>query len=264
MASIRHSIEQGMFLRSLGEEQLPGPVLWIHGLGESGLCFERVLCHPDLAGWRHLVPDLPGYGRSAWPREPITLPDQASRLAGWLAARDEPPAVLVGHSMGGVLALLMADRHPSCVRAVLNIDGNITLDDCRYSGAAARWAVEDFEAAGFDHQRDEIYRDGLDDPAHRGYYASLRLADPRVFHRHARDLVALSAAGDLARRLANLPMPARYLAGEPNGASPRSVQTLQAAGVPRSTVTPAGHWPFIDQPDAFAHVLAGFLSSLND
>jgi len=104
--------------------------------------------------------------------------------------------------------------------------------------------------------------DGLDDPAHRGYYASLRLADPRVFHRHAQDLVALSAAGDLARRLANLSMPARYLAGEPRGVSPRSVQALQAAGVPCSAVTPAGHWPFIDQPDAFAHVLVRFLESL--
>ncbi len=262
MALVEHHIEQRMFLRSCGETGHLGPVLWLHGLGESGLSFERIVCHASLHRWRHLVPDLPGYGRSAWPREPITLPDQASHLAGWLASRDEPPAILVGHSMGGVLALLMADRHPSCVRAVLNVDGNITLDDCRYSGKAARWSLDDFVAAGFDHLRDDIYRDGLDDPAHRGYYASLRLADPRVFHRHAQDLVALSAAGDLARRLANLSMPARYLAGEPRGVSPRSVQALQAAGVPCSAVTPAGHWPFIDQPDAFAHVLVRFLESL--
>jgi pimeloyl-ACP methyl ester carboxylesterase len=186
----------------------------------------------------------------------------ASRLAGWLNSRGDPPAVVVGHSMGGVLGLLMADRHPSCVRALLDIDGNITLDDCRYSGAAARWDLEDFVRSGFDHMREEIYRDGLDDPAHRGYYASLRLADPRVFHRHARDLVALSAAGDLARRLASVSMPSRYLAGEPGGASPRSVEALRAAGVPRSTVTPSGHWPFIDQPEAFAHMLSQFLKDV--
>lgn len=256
------SVEQGMFLRVLGRAELQGPVLWVHGLGESGLCFERIVRHPLLAGWRHLVPDLPGYGRSAWPREPISLPDQASRLAGWLALRDEGPAVLVGHSMGGVLGLLMADRHPSSVRAVLDIDGNITLDDCRYSGQAARWAPDDFAASGFDLFRDGIYRDGLDDPAHRGYYASLRLADPRAFHRHAQDLVALSAAGDLARRLASLPCPARYVCGEPHGASPRSLQLLHAAGVRTTAITPAGHWPFLDQPDAFARAVRDFLDAL--
>ena len=83
-----------------------------------------------------------------------------------------------------------------------------------------------------------------------------------MFHQHSRDLVALSAAGSLARRLAAVPVHSRYMAGEPGGASPRSVEALQAAGVPRSTVTPSGHWPFIDQPEAFAHVLHGFLQGL--
>jgi len=262
MLSTTHQIEQGMFLRILGGPELEGPVLWLHGLGESGLCFERIVQHPSLASWRHLVPDLPGYGRSAWPSRPVALPDLASRIAGWLSSRGDPPAVVVGHSMGGVLGLLMADRHPSCVRALLNVDGNVTLDDCRYSGAAARWELEDFVRSGFDHLRDEIYQDGLDDPAQRGYYASLRLADPEVFHQHARNLVALSAAGDLARRMAAMPMPTRYLAGEPHGASPRSVEALIAAGVPRSMVSPSGHWPFLDQPEAFAHLLGQFLDSV--
>jgi len=256
-----HSVERAMFLRTLGEDALPGPVLWLHGLGESGLCFERIVVHPRLAGWRHLVPDLPGYGRSAWPREPVGLPDLATHLASWLAARDEAPAMVVGHSMGGVLGLLLADRHPSCVRALLNVDGNVCLDDCRYSGHAARWALDDFVAGGFDHFRDEIYQDGQSDHPLRGYYASLRLADPRVFHRHSQDLVALSAAGDMPRRMAGLSMPARYVAGDPGGASPRSRALLQAAGIPVTSVTPAGHWPFLDQPDAFAHVLSGFLDT---
>ncbi len=262
MHALSHQIEQGMFLRTLGDRSLDGTILWLHGLGESGLCFERIVQHASLSGWRHLIPDLPGYGRSAWPSKPASLPDQASHIAGWLNARGEPPVVVVGHSMGGVLGLLMADRHPSCVRALMDVDGNVTIDDCRYSGAAARWDLENFLASGFDHMREEIYRDGLDDAAHRGYYASLRLADPRVFHQHARDLVALSAAGDLARRLAATPMPSRYMAGEPHGASPRSVEALKAAGVPRSTVTPSGHWPFIDQPDAFAHLLGQFLKGV--
>lgn len=67
-----------MVVRDLGAGGR-GTVFWIHGLGESGLCFERVLARPELHGFRHLVPDLPGYGRRPWP-----FVDQPAELASEL------------------------------------------------------------------------------------------------------------------------------------------------------------------------------------
>jgi len=260
MTALEHHIEQGMFLRVCGDAALQGPMLWLHGLGESGLSFEPIVQHSQLAGWRHLVPDLPGYGRSAWPRQVLSLTEQASRLAAWLNSRGEQPAVVVGHSMGAVLGLLLADRHPSSVRALINVEGNVSLDDCFFSGQAARLGFDEFLAGGFAQLRDTVYQDGLGDPPLRGYYASLRLADPHSYHRHSRDLVALSAAGSLAGRMAALPMPVHFVAGAPHGVSERSQALLRAAGVSSTTITPAGHWPFIDQPEAFAATMQRVLA----
>ena len=106
-----------MAVRRIGD----GPeVVWLHGLGEQSASFDAIARHPRLAGYTHVLPDLPGYGRSPWPDPDPTGRDSlarlASHLARWLADREsaEPP-VLVGHSMGGVLALLVAERIPVAV-----------------------------------------------------------------------------------------------------------------------------------------------------
>lgn len=237
-----------------------GPlVLWLHGLGESSLCFGAIARHPALAGFRHRLLDLPGYGRSPWPEQPYSLEEAAGRLATQLTDAGEP-AIVIGHSMGGVIGQLLAERTP--IRALVDIDGNLSLGDCSFSGRAAAMEEERFAGGGFDELRDWVYQHGVDSAALRGYYASMRFADPRVFHRHARELIAYSQTEDLAARLAALPMPALYVAGVPDGAAERSKELLTAAQVLWHGVEPAGHWPFLDQPDAFAEVVAGFLSSL--
>src|SRR5690606_15654748 len=66
-------------------------LLWLHGLGDSGVSFEQLAGAPELAGWRQLSPDLPGYGRSPWPAQPWDLAAQADHLAAWLRERGELP-----------------------------------------------------------------------------------------------------------------------------------------------------------------------------
>jgi pimeloyl-ACP methyl ester carboxylesterase len=88
-----HTVEKGMFVRETGPVGKTPALLWIHGLGESGLCFEKIVGHPRLKPLRHLVPDLPGYGRSAWPQEPMTLEAAAGHLASWLSERGKAPQI---------------------------------------------------------------------------------------------------------------------------------------------------------------------------
>lgn len=237
-----------------------GPlILWLHGLGESSLCFAKIVRHPALAAFRHRLIDLPGYGRSPWPAEPYRLDDAVEELAAALADAGEP-VIVIGHSMGGVLAQLLAERTP--LRAIINIDGNVSLGDCTFSGRAAAMDEEYFARAGFDELRDWVFDIAGPSQALRGYYASMRLSDPRVFHRHARDLIIYSQAEDLAARAAALPMPSLYVAGVPDGACERSKELLTAAGAHWLGIAQAGHWPFIDQPDSFAAAVAEHLSRL--
>jgi pimeloyl-ACP methyl ester carboxylesterase len=267
MSSITRGIHGGLHLCGIegtrSEEGVSPPaLLWIHGLGESALCFERIMADPRLQGWRQLAPDLPGYGKSPWRAEPLDLSAQAEVLAGLISDRDAAPAVIIGHSMGGVSGLLLAERHPELVRAFINVEGNVTLDDCSISRPVSEQTVEELLEGGFERLLDIFYRQGREDRALRGYYASVRHCDPRQYHLNSTELVELSAGGELARRLAALPCPLLYLLGEPRGTGEFSRSRLDEAGVQWRAVPGAGHWPFLDQPGHFLDLLTAFLNRL--
>ncbi len=256
MNRVAHTFEHDMFVRTLAARADAPALVYLHGLGESGLCFERLARHPALATCRHVIPDLPGYGRSPWPAQPLDLLAVADWLAVWLGAREHGPVILVGHSMGGVLGVILAERHPEVVRALVNIEGNVSLGDCVFSGQAAAVTVDAMVDGGLDALAERIYVDGATRPALRGYYASMRFADPRTFHRHALDLVAASRDESMAARLAALRVPLTYVAGVPDGIAPRSHELLAQHRVAVDAIGPAGHWPFIDQEGATAAVIA--------
>jgi pimeloyl-ACP methyl ester carboxylesterase len=88
------------------------PLLLVHGLGGAAWNFSELA--PLLPGRRLIIPDLPGHGASS-PLPAPTLTGFADVLAEIL---DEPVDVL-GHSMGGVVALRLAERHPSLVRRLV-------------------------------------------------------------------------------------------------------------------------------------------------
>jgi 3-oxoadipate enol-lactonase len=247
------SLEHGMVVRRTGG----GPcIVWIHGLGESSISFEGVVA--ALPQYAHVLVDLPGYGRSPWPDDAVDLAESAARFARWLA--NEPPAVLVGHSMGGVLATLIAEQAP--VRGVVNVDGNVTRGDCSYSALAAEYSLADFRAHGFAAIRSSIFEDGARRPDLRGYYASMALASPDVFHKHAVDLLALSSSDTLAPLFAALRAPKLYIAGVPDGACAATCARLDELAIPFLGIEPAGHWVYLDQTARFVAAVDQFACAL--
>jgi pimeloyl-ACP methyl ester carboxylesterase len=88
------------------------PLLLVHGFGGAAWNFSELA--PLLDGRRLIIPDLPGHGASS-PLPAPTLTGFADVLRELL---DEPVDVL-GHSMGGVVALRLAERHPLLVRRVV-------------------------------------------------------------------------------------------------------------------------------------------------
>jgi pimeloyl-ACP methyl ester carboxylesterase len=90
------------------------PLLLIHGYGGAAWNFSELV--PLLHGRRLLIPDLPGHaGSSALPAAP-TLAAFADSVA---ACVDDAPVDVLGHSMGGTVALRLAERRPELVRRVV-------------------------------------------------------------------------------------------------------------------------------------------------
>src|SRR5205823_3335682 len=94
------------------------PLLLVHGLGGSATNWCELA--PLLAARRRvLVPDLPGHGRSAALPAVSGLEPFADRLA-LVAEREQMlPAAVVGHSLGGLVALRLAIRRPREVAALV-------------------------------------------------------------------------------------------------------------------------------------------------
>ncbi|MEE8524579.1 MAG: alpha/beta hydrolase [Thermoanaerobaculia bacterium] len=249
-----------MYLRRLEAEEPLGTLLYIHGLGESGLCFERLIAEERLQGWSHLTADLIGYGKSFWAAEPLTLDQHATRIAELLERAVDEPVTVLGHSMGGVIGTLLAKRAPDQVGALVNVEGNISPPDCTFSSQAERYSLADWLAHGYDQILDGLYQDQREDPAVlRPYCASIQMCDPRAFHLNASELVEWSAEEIGAASMAAIDRPAIYFFGVPRGAGDGSRGLLAEAGVEMVGIPHAGHWPFLDQHDGFVTELLAFL-----
>lgn len=95
------------------------PVLLVHGLGASSVHWKAV--GPILAERYHpIAVDLPGFGRSPATQPTLTVASAVDALSRHLLEMGES-AVVVGNSMGGLLAMLLAARHPERVDGLVLI-----------------------------------------------------------------------------------------------------------------------------------------------
>lgn len=86
------------------------PVVLLHGFLSSCRQWRGTMArNPDL---RLLAPDLPGHGRSVLPRHPLTPARYTDVLEAWAERLGVGACALVGHSMGGMVAVDWAARHP--------------------------------------------------------------------------------------------------------------------------------------------------------
>lgn len=106
-------------------------VLLLHGNNFGGFYFKAVIDGLTAAGFRVLVPDQIGYGRSSKPVAPYSLSSQARNTYRLLQHTGVERVSVVGHSMGGMLAARFATQFPKAVERVV-IYNPIGLSDGRF------------------------------------------------------------------------------------------------------------------------------------
>jgi pimeloyl-ACP methyl ester carboxylesterase len=121
------------FFRELFYEEPPAgtgkPLLMLHGIGASGYSWRHL--RPQIpAGYKPYVIDLKGFGQAGKPDDgKYSIHDQAELVFGLIETLGPAPVSLIGHSMGGGIALMTALR---LVDAGRTLDGLILIDAVSY------------------------------------------------------------------------------------------------------------------------------------
>ena len=100
------------------------PLVLLHGLGRRWQVFLPVIPALSLR-WHIFAPDLRGHGKSSHVARGYHGPQYSQDIARLLRERVSAPAVLFGHSLGGMLGMQVASDHPELVRALILGDNMI-------------------------------------------------------------------------------------------------------------------------------------------
>jgi pimeloyl-ACP methyl ester carboxylesterase len=96
------------------------PVVFIHGLAG---CWQNWLENllPFATSYRVIAPDLPGFGQSEMPAEPISIPGYARIVHTLLGQLGVTRAAVVGNSMGGMISFQLAMDYPELVKVLVPV-----------------------------------------------------------------------------------------------------------------------------------------------
>jgi len=233
------------------DKSLPTVVL-LHGAGfdhSTWALHSRWFAHH---GHSVLAPDLPGHGRSSG-NALLTIAEMADWTAALLDAAGATKARLVGHSMGSLIAIETAARHPDKVSALSLIGTAATMTvgpdllKAAEANDAAAIAMVSIWGLGFKAELGGSLAPGL--WMHQGAQRVLERTAPGVLHS---DLNACNAYQNALAAAVQVKVPTTVILGERDMMTPAKAGKTLAAAIPnaRTIVLPgAGHMMMVEQPD---------------
>jgi pimeloyl-ACP methyl ester carboxylesterase len=228
----------------------------IHGAYHGGWCWRKVTPLLAAAGHAVIAPDLPGHGAGEAGRA-VTLDDYVDAVCGHLRGC-ATPAVLVGHSMAGVVISAAAEREPERIRYLVYVTAYLpgndqSLTDLSRADPESRVRVAKTTGAGagaFVAVRDEVLVEAFygDSPA-----ADVAFARARLVPQAVAPMTQPVRLG--AKRFGRVPR--LYIGCRRDRAITPALQQRMLAVTPcqRTVELDCDHSPFFSAPEALAAAL---------
>ncbi|MBN1286880.1 MAG: alpha/beta hydrolase [Anaerolineae bacterium] len=269
----------GQSIHAREEGPLNGQVaLLIHGWSSSWYALSPLV--PVLSHRYHCIAvDLPGYGDSPCLPQKVTITAYADLLAELLRGITDRPAVLVGHSMGGMISLTMTLRHPELVERMVLIDptvsGHLSLFIDLFISPIT--LLERMRLFNFIIARAEPLflniTDRLMRPSQFAEQTGLTEEDYYRLRADARrpgqgrvraECYWAMRDGDLRGKLDGIDTPALVIWGLEDNTVPLRDASILAQEIPDADmrfIPNAGHWPQFEKPELTRRYVSAFLST---
>jgi pimeloyl-ACP methyl ester carboxylesterase len=231
------------------------PLVFLHGFGSTKEDYADVVQQRALSGRPVLAYDAPGCGATTCSDlSAVSIPFLVAVASAVLDAAGIGRLHVVGHSMGGLTALLLADRDPARVAGFVDIEGNLAPEDCFLSRQIVRHPHPDPE--GFLAEfADRVWRSRFFSSAlyASGLPAKVRAGAVRPIFE---SMVELSDHGRLMERFLALALPRMFMYGEQNR-SLSYLPTLADNGVELAEVPDSAHFPmYSNAPEMWSRIAA--------
>jgi pimeloyl-ACP methyl ester carboxylesterase len=246
----------------------------LHGLGATQNIWSLVVSRLS-ADRRVITLDLPGFGESAPASDGFDLEAVASRLAHALAARGvAAPFDLLGHSLGGAVALTLAARRPNLIRRLLLAAPAglqrrpVVPSRLLGTGAEQLFALRRRLAPLTDLAwgRRLLLAFAADDGARLSPAQARMMVEASAAASRIAPALAAVAQADVRPLLTVTPAPLGLIWGERDRAVPPGladdIRRLRP-DAQLEVITGAGHVPMVEAPDPFAGAVARLLRRLD-
>ncbi len=257
------------YIRHNGLSSERNTMLFLHGLGDSGLCFQEVFEDSKLGGFNIVVPDMNGYGKSSASTDgDYSLKTYINRLWKILEETSVNDLIVIGHSMGGDIAtLLCASDENNIIKKFVNIEGNITQFDLFISheaikaaenGNFAHWFYDEFMKAKVFENWGEKYT------SCKRYHSSLRYCRTDAFLANALELYQRNNAlpgkykSEIGQIYCSLSIPRVFCYGTESIRS-ETIDFLNENEQAYQIFDNAFHWLMVDKPEEFYSFLYEFV-----
>jgi 3-oxoadipate enol-lactonase len=242
------------------------PLIFLHGVGGGHHAWEEQVPYFGKLGYPSHAWDQPGYGHSALV-EPYDLEHVSAALARLIESLGDEPVVLVGHSMGGLIAQETYVRYPQLVKAMA-----LCFTSPAFAGGNSDFTKQ-FIAARIDPLDQgktmadiakalmPTMRGAVSDPAGLALAEQIMSGIPPDTYRRA---VRLLTTFDRRKELADIKVPTLLIAGSDDKTAPPAMMEKMAGKIPGSEyvlLDGCGHLGPMDQPEAFNDALLFFLKN---
>ena len=260
-----NAVPHAVFCAGQGSQRQPG-IVFLHGIGGRASGWQAIQQRCAQAGYSSLAWDMPGYGQSP-SLDPYDFDGLADALARLLDAHGWPQAVVVGHSLGGMVALQMWARHPQRVAALALVASSPAFghNSGEFQKAFVAQRLAPIEAG---KSMAEVSAGLIPTMVAPGYNGSglaqavgcMGSIQPEAYQH------ALGALVQFEQRAAlpTITVPTLCVAGEHDRTAAPSVVQRMADKIPNAQylcLPGVGHLLTFEQPDNFADALLSFLRS---